>query len=316
MDSVFLIANDANVDVQTPYEVIPGLQLRKASDEETSILQDLVAKACSGNIGWTSPYEMNWIRGDSAGYQSVHLEDSSLWKYWVLVGQKGGSTVHGLERIMQLVEPVVELATGIYFSEKDGQKKFMGHSGVHHHIANRHWGMDAHFRESKTVVSEVALIELRQLFGKLNGLSEQHLFIENSLRIFNDIQRVPERSDLRVVGYFSVIESLITHAPRLTETLDSISHQIRGKMALLNNQFNDPVAIPEGFDCEMLDKKRWSKLYAYRSKIAHGQSPSFQGELSPLKDRVSVCQYLENTCRSLLKFALNEPQLIMDIREC
>jgi len=316
--SIHLIANNIIFDVICPYEVIPGLQLRKPTSIELQRLRELVANSCNGSMGWYAPYEMNWVpegHNDGNSYRGEDIKDPESWKYWVLADKKGGRVVHELSNVTLLIDPAIELALSISFMGGPDEKELVGYSGVSHHVGERHWGMSSRSKYRPNTVGVGHLALLRQLYDKLNGLDDSYSFITNALRTFNQARRISDYSDLRVVGFFAVIESLITHAPRLSETLDSISHQIRGKMILLNKRFDSPVEIPKGFT-EMSEEAMWTKLYAYRSIVAHGQRPSFDKKLSPLKDRSSVHRYLENACRALLRFALNEPQLIADLREC
>ena len=117
------------------------------------------------------------------------------------------------------------------------------------------------------------------------------------------------------MGIFSVIESLIAHTPRLAESLDSISHQISGKMILLDRRFEETMNRPEVFG-DVPDKKLWKRLYYYRSKVAHGQEPSFTGDFSILGDHGTVHQFLFEKCQALLRYSIMEPQLVADLREC
>ncbi len=315
--SSFLIANNVEFDTDWPYEIIPGLVLRKPDSDEIPRIQQLVAESCLGNVGWIAPYEMNWISEESdyrASYRSEPIDDQNLWKYWLLHDDEGGDKVIDFDRVLKLVTPAIELAVRLIFSQNKERKISFGHSTIQYQVGERHWGMQKVNHYTSKVGLEL-LEKLRDLYLRLKEVEENYKFINNALKTFNDLYLVTNYSNLRVVGYFSVIEALITHSPRLTETLDSISHQIRGKMTLLNKRFDIPVDFSAYF-CDLSNKTVWSKLYTFRSKVAHGENTDFSKKLSVLKDRETVFNFLENICKSLLRYSLTEPQLLMDLKEC
>jgi hypothetical protein len=114
------------------------------------------------------------------------------------------------------------------------------------------------------------------------------------------------------LGVFAVIESLLTHDPQGSH--DSLTHQIKGKMALLEKRFHNPL----DYSCFASAKSEtiWGKLYSYRSAIAHGDTPDFKGTLSVLKDQMTAVSFLDSAAKALLRHALEEPELILDLRPC
>src|SRR6266567_4059313 len=96
---------------------------------------------------------------------------------------------------------------------------------------------------------------------------------------------------MTVIGLFSVIESLVSHGPKLTESADSLSHQIRTKLPLLRKRFYPEL---EGSGClpRLQEEATWNKLYAYRSKIVHGEDSQISGDLQALKNVDSVIGFL------------------------
>jgi hypothetical protein len=111
---------------------------------------------------------------------------------------------------------------------------------------------------------------------------------------------------------FAVFESVLTHDP--AGGYDSLTHQIANKMVLLNKRFEHPLDY-SCFDGQ--DELRiWKKLYAYRSRVAHGVSPDFRGNLRVLKDERNVRQFLVSAVKVLLRHALKEPDLVLDLQKC
>jgi hypothetical protein len=60
--------------------------------------------------------------------------------------------------------------------------------------------------------------------------------------------------------------------------------------------------------------KIWSKLYAYRSCIAHGGNADFQSTLQILKTADTSKTFLETSVKRLVRHALVEPELVLDLR--
>jgi hypothetical protein len=125
-------------------------------------------------------------------------------------------------------------------------------------------------------------------------------------------ERAPARS-LYVLGLFSVIESLLTHEP--SGEHDSLGHQIRTKMLLLNRRFNTPLDFSV-FGAGAVPATVWSKLYAFRSIIAHGKEPDFSSKLQLLKDARTATAFLDSAAKALLRQGLVEPELILDLQDC
>ena len=114
---------------------------------------------------------------------------------------------------------------------------------------------------------------------------------------------------LIVVLLFSVIELLLAHNPQ--GGYDSLTHQISTKLPLLQRRFKQPLDYSKfGAD----ETKVWKTLYAYRSTIAHGGRVDFQKALKVLKGPYLVSAFLVDATRAVLRHALIEPDLVLDLR--
>ena len=121
-------------------------------------------------------------------------------------------------------------------------------------------------------------------------------------------------SPLLFLGYFAILESLLTHQPKPADTIDSITRQVKRKIILLDNRWQPridyspfPKSAPE---------RIWSVMYSYRSCLAHGGDPDFKKELHLLVDGNSALRLLRQTVKAVLRPTLVEPQLILDLRNC
>ena len=108
---------------------------------------------------------------------------------------------------------------------------------------------------------------------------------------------------------------MLTHQPNKSDPYDSITRQIKSKVALLQNRWS-PRLNYAPFGSAKPDKI-WSTMYAYRSRIAHGSPISFESsDLSPLGDHTTANALVWETAKAVLRHALAEPQLIENLRSC
>ena len=132
-----------------------------------------------------------------------------------------------------------------------------------------------------------------------------------------ELRDVPMDSPLRHLGYFIVIEALLTHAPAPGDSADTLSRQMQTKLPLLSNRmlYRGDVPIPfTDLDRHASTMTLIKALYSYRSAIAHGEVPTFDGTQSILGSREKVGAFLETATRRLLREAAFEPQLVTDLK--
>jgi len=60
----------------------------------------------------------------------------------------------------------------------------------------------------------------------------------------------------------------------------------------------------------------WTRMYRYRSDLAHGGAPAFDGELRVLGSAENALHLVKRAVRAVARQALIEPQLIADLRDC
>jgi hypothetical protein len=148
-----------------------------------------------------------------------------------------------------------------------------------------------------TQQNEAKLIDFDGYIGQLSALKE-----------------LPRDSPLRFLGYFALLESLLTHAPVPTDPYDSITRQIKKKLTLLEHRLLYPIDFGE-FGTEK-HERIWAKMYDYRSKVAHGGKPNFTNEHKLLKSHQCALNLVRETAKAVITQALREPQLILDLQEC
>jgi hypothetical protein len=103
---------------------------------------------------------------------------------------------------------------------------------------------------------------------------------------------------------------------RIQTLLDRQQRQVHKKLALLNHRFRRPIDyVPFG---ETSPKKIWEKMYAYRSRVAHGDFVDFRTdtELRALNGAEDALTLVKSTTKAVILQAIDEPQLLADLRDC
>jgi len=93
-------------------------------------------------------------------------------------------------------------------------------------------------------------------------------FVPNSLNLFCSLDRLPDHEPIKVLGYFTVLESLLSHAPADNDRADSIRRQLERNLILLDNRLKR-IDQSMGFEefGNIGPRKLIGKLYSYRSDI-------------------------------------------------
>ena len=92
------------------------------------------------------------------------------------------------------------------------------------------------------------------------------------------LSHLPRNLPLVFLSYFGILEALLTHKPISTDPYDSITRQVKKKVALLKNAWNDPIDCSP-FGAQAKPDTIWAKMYLCRSLLAHGDDARFTGEL-------------------------------------
>jgi len=176
---------------------------------------------------------------------------------------------------------------------------------------------DYYFRiHTKSIENNIWYLEdlnrLKSTYDKINSIMISYEDIYRSIKMYYSLPKLTGYDEFMTLGLFSIIESILTHNPK--SDVDSIGHQITSKVKLLSNRFTNKIDY--SFFHNVNHNNIWKKLYEYRSKIAHGGRIDFKNSLKMLEDSYTVQQFLEMFLKLLLRSALNEPQLYLDLKEC
>ena len=312
------IPNHLDIQDCLPFELMPGYTLMSANDIEVEAIDENLQKmgrlfSATGELPYKLSFEFNHLpEDDHFPDEIIHVSTTELkrdlWKYYVVKYEDEGLLLSKYQLAANLME--VAIAFDLFqFSIYEGQYSF-------------EYTPDLVFRffsdndiSKKYDITSSYLHKVKSTYEKMCSIEEHYRGIMNSIYIYNSLRYLQNYNEFKILGLFTVIESLITHNPLSKEAGDSITHQIRTKLPLLFNRIEGGVNYSQQFD-DAKEKTIWSKMYSYRSCLAHGEQVNFEKDLSILKSPINVHDFLINCIKILLHLALSEPKLIEDLKEC
>ncbi len=151
------------------------------------------------------------------------------------------------------------------------------------------------------------LESIRDWHSKVASLSTTQGRVKRSLELYETIQRRNIPGVFKFVLLMSVVESLLVHTSSGRD--DSVSRQIQLKVPF--------VLKREGFTESPFDlppQDVWKQLYRLRSAAAHGEAIDFKASAyKSLRNIGPANDYLAKSLRSLLRFAITDPELVEDL---
>ena len=290
-----LVGELLDIHVPLPAYITPTCTLERADQSSFEYLSALT-DSCS--LFGANPFENSFDKNT----KKISVLDRSEWKY-VLLRSSEPISVHWVVYASSIVEH------GIYLGPIFSPNSLGSSAGLHDRFTNAiTWW-------NEKVITAATISDWARLAQQIESVFLSHADIRRSIQMFHSLSgNNPTYDPLTVLGYFIVIESLLTHKPDPKDPTDSISRQMRSKIRLLGNRMS-PKLDHSGFDCDQA--KVWSALYSYRSTLAHGGDPDFtKGDLTKLKDQATAVNFLQETCRALLRKAVSEPDLVTDLKSC
>jgi hypothetical protein len=293
---------------QDEFELAPGHILRRATVGERRRIRENTKRMIPG--GFFHPQWTIWeIRWPHEGWKFVPLLDENEWRYFV-IAFRGSSfrTIAVIEHVFDVAP--VELEVGFTFSE---------HQVAYYpprlfHVVEE---LSPGNPDSLVDISAADAATIRTLYEKLERHDHALLDLKPTLNQLWSLKAMPHRSALRFLGYFAILEALLTHNPKPTDTIDSITRQMKQKVALLDHGWTPRLNYAPFGNAPA--EKVWGTMYAYRSKLAHGAPADFasgSNEQRILGDPKRALTLLIDTVKAVVRYALEEPQLLVDLKNC
>lgn len=304
-----IISNVLEARVALPIDITPTVRIEKANDAQIGVIQSLLTQMSAGVPNPRMYYENHWVETKESNTSSTstpHPLERKDWRYHIISYAGTGAEAYRVLRAASLTRLAVGSWAEIHTEGEYGTGKVAG------------WGVDqlvgtlihqSSHSHRAAILDSTAATELRDSYERYIALdSKKHPSAARAIDLLDGLRRIPEGSDLRILGLFAVIEMLLTHKPNDKEIGDSLLHQISTKIPLLSARFSSPLDYSAFGSAS--EETIWKRLYGYRSTIAHGGTPDFNGSLSLLRNREVAVEFLENATRRLVRHALNEPELL------
>lgn len=157
----------------------------------------------------------------------------------------------------------------------------------------------------------VSLIENFVMYNKLHGT--KHEGIKRAVDLYRTNMLFPSRNRLHVLGYFAILEMLLTHKPNDKEIGDSLMHQLKTKIDFISSRLTTKIDY-SGISNTLPTARIWNELYAYRSAIAHGDHIDLSKKHGNLKDEHLITSFIAEVTRTIIKYALKEPDLVNGLK--
>lgn len=289
-------------------EIIPGRIMRRANEAEVKFIKELLDSSFRNYAGgdlWET------CKPKSGSGKFLKLP-AKRWRYFVIELGDEGQEVELLESALSVASCDIEVGFILSIATLKGTalpvclyspprlfQALSALSYVH--------GPSKTFTQSDGE-------EVRKIYSMLMAHDNSILDLDKAFKLLFELKDLPRFSPLQVLGYFSLLESVLTHAPKPDDRYDSITRQIKQKLALLNRRWKPPLDY-SAFAAPSHDKI-WPKMYAYRSAIAHGGTPNFAGELAVLGSAKNANSLISEAVKKTILQAIEEPQLLADLRDC
>jgi hypothetical protein len=291
------------------FALAPAHELRRATNAEIALIKNTLRISDGGLLGLRH-FQWEYRKEENGKFTPLPEKE---WKYSVIGFEGFNDGIVELEQQFSFAQREILIAfTAVSnpVNPKPGEYGIVyGTNTIFQIVEECNWG-----RTDFLEVSETDMREIGQFSEKLRADTDSSKRMRQITRQMLDLQAIPPKSPLRFLGYFGILESLLTHKPKPEDPYDSITRQIKKKLALLNNRF-DPRIDYKDFG-NRNPEKVWSTMYAYRSSLAHGDMPDFQSDLRALGAPDNALTLLKSTVKAVIRQALIEPQLIDDLREC
>lgn len=309
------IPNHISFDCDLPLEIMDAYTITKANDEQIKFLELHLNKlgyivGNTNNLPYKVSYQLFQIPDETAQIIQIKTEpiDREDWKYYIVSHDNDGVLLYKFQLASNLLNQPIEF--DIFNCDTHEDEYIFGYTP------------DLVFRffsDNDLTIQHIHDADdmqfLKDIYLKIYEIETEYEDIYKSITLLNSLRYLPKYNEFKILGYFTVVESLLTHKQTKTETGDSLSRQIKTKVPLLLNRISDGINYNKYFH-EASEEKIWAKLYSYRSALAHGSNVNFNGELQVLKSPLEIHDFMIACVKKLLTHSLYEPKLVRDLKNC
>ncbi|MGA8743745.1 MAG: hypothetical protein WB561_21310 [Terracidiphilus sp.] len=309
-DSFAFVANVARINGADQLELAPGHILRRAGPDEIGVIKSTFSGSKGGLF--TLPF-LPWENRQEPDGRYTELPEDE-WEYFVIAFKGSNEDEVTLEQVFCIAPAELKVAFVAASWPPDagvGLPARIYHSGRLFQILNQPIGSQQ--KRLTVTVSDAEQIAI--LFSALKSHDQRLVQMERIAAQLLELEELRLGSTSQFLAYFVILESLLTHKPDPKDPYDSITRQVKSKIALLDHRWSPPLDYAE-FKGTNLDTV-WKKMYHYRSILAHGDTPDFNSaELKALGNHGNAMALLKSAVKATVQRALIEPQLLADLKNC
>ncbi|WP_405149943.1 hypothetical protein OG308_09225 [Nocardia salmonicida] len=316
-----IVLNDLSAELDFPVEMGNGWSMDRATPGEVEhIRRELhsigrITRGTSNTDFSFLPYESRIVTGPGGSLQRDWTLPREEWRYTVVrINSNMLGEFWKLTQALRISEADIHI--GGWINTTPGEKAY---STSIHHIECIHY-LDV-FGKGKGDTQVPDLTQAQEVVSLRWQLDEvQFPEIARALALFLQFDQIPDNFDAKLLGHFTVLESLLSHQPDPNDPVDSISKQLRRNLILLDHRMPNGQNLGLANFRDATPKQVISQLYAVRSAAAHGGDN--QKPLQWINSRKpgdwgllgTVHQFVERVTSRVLVAALKEPQLITDLK--
>ena len=291
---------------EPPFEIAPGYLLRPATAEEAAVIGDWLTvtfgrQGDGFRMAMELPADVKVTRAPlpppPVGVYSIIQHDNNNVDADLRPALTASSS--DLHILFEFLKPA-----GAYFSASEVASWIQG-------------TMFSPTRPTPRLFTFDDALDVRANYARVQAVRTSGAFpdIARTLQDLHLIKTLPSASPFRLLGMFAIVEALIIHDPVGDD--DSLTRQLKTKLALLNRRFAQAIVVSDYFPgCDSLETVV-TRLYRYRSSIAHGNAVDFgDGPLKIIGTSESAQEFMYEMVRRVLRQALIEPQLVTDLKRC
>ncbi|WP_342349781.1 hypothetical protein [uncultured Nitrospira sp.] len=308
-ESFAFVMNVGHLEDGVEHTLIPGHLIRRATLKEIAVIEQTLQRMVGS---WLHNYRYFWRHRWPHPGGTIEILPEIEWRYFVIAFRGFNTTMNNLQYAFDLAPLELEVGFTVLYSDVAGELDYAvnWNEGRLFHVLDE-------ARYSNTFFLDVSARDIemiRAIHLRLKEHDPRHINMKRLATQLSQLKGLPHKSPLRFLGYFGILESWLTHAPKATDPYDSITRQVKKKVALLDNRWG--IRLDYSPFGSTPPETVWSKMYAYRSLVAHGGAPEFTGALAALGNDESALVLVKETVKSVIRYALEEPKLLLDLREC
>jgi len=305
---VSFILNYLEIPFELPQNLNKQVTLRKPTEDELTLIKKNFSLYKSATMFTRVNFyeKKNVIQKNGSSHELIPKNE---WKYFVLEAievplPEIKNIFKKLQFAFKLIENDLQLAMGITFFDGEPPSYTMNPLRELIFYNNDYPEMD----------QKINLDEFQQAMHYLNlieNLKEEHQFIISSIENFDELENLPNKSYFKTLGYFTIIEQLITHRPKKS---DSILKQMKTNIPKINSSLSNKINFNLWFE-NHTESQIVTNLYEFRSSIAHGRKFSFKGKSKIFLNKILVQKFMKDLVKKVIISALHNPEFTNKIKE-